>query len=850
MKILILESNLRKDLDINQEICDLREAIDQSPNPAQFQFEVERTVKAGDLQRLLLKHQPQIVHFCGHGSGDQGLVFADDEGKERRVETEALARLFRLCEQYINCVLLNACYSEVQADAIVEHIDYVIGMQQAIDDRAAIAFSQGFYLALGYDRSIEEAYEFGCNAIQLKVSSSSRARSAVSEEQRKFLVDEAIETTVLREHLKPILRKRPTLLATPNATQTPLSTELRLTMQLELDKVLEEEATSQYRSQVKDYLADHQLEPFEQVLLDQLRDELGLSIEETDRILAEEQAPILQARQAYEQRLTALIQFYPFNEAIVAELKRFQERRNLTDAEVADISQPIFAAAESAHRASLEEQAALQAALQAAQKEQEQEEKRQRYRQEFYRATEAAYPIADSIRLALKSFQQQIGLSDEAAEAIEQPILARLEAEHQERLRQRESDRLRREAQERQRRVEAEQAESDRLRREAQQAESDRLRREKAERQQQQAEADRLRREAQEPFVSFPTSWDDYKEADRRRREAQERQRQEANQPAGGDRYSSTLSRRRVIQAAIGVAGTGIAVAGGRLLQQQTSSVTVSPQQAPAVTANQRQTSSVTINDKGEVIDRHPVQPKIFTKDLGNGITLEMVQIPGGKFPMGSEKEGDTNESPQHSVTVQPFAMGRFEVTQAQWKAIASLPKVKIDLNADPSNFKGSDRPVEQVSWNDAIEFCDRLSAKTGKKCRLPSEAEWEYACRAGTTTPFNVGATLSTDLANYDGEQTIAVGSFPPNAFGLYDMHGNVWEWCTDYYHSTYQGAPTDGSAWVEGGDRKYRMLRGGSWFIDPWYCRSVYRYGNTPDIRGSNFGFRVCLPFREDLT
>ena len=213
-----------------------------------------------------------------------------------------------------------------------------------------------------------------------------------------------------------------------------------------------------------------------------------------------------------------------------------------------------------------------------------------------------------------------------------------------------------------------------------------------------------------------------------------------------------------------------------------------------------------------------------------------------------------SDESPQHPVTVPPFTMGKFEVTQAQWKAIASLPKVKIDLNVDPSKFKGSDRPVENVSWNDAIEFCDRLSAKTGKKYRLPSEAEWEYACRAGTTAPFNVGATLSADLANYDGtytygsgqkgtyrNETIAVGSFSPNAFGLYDMHGNVWEWCADYYHTNYQGAPTDGSAWVEGGDRANRLLRGGSWDDDPWLCRSALRNRLGPDRRYDFIGFRV---------
>jgi formylglycine-generating enzyme required for sulfatase activity len=206
-------------------------------------------------------------------------------------------------------------------------------------------------------------------------------------------------------------------------------------------------------------------------------------------------------------------------------------------------------------------------------------------------------------------------------------------------------------------------------------------------------------------------------------------------------------------------------------------------------------------------------------------------------------------------VKVPTFFMGKFVVTQAQWQAIATLPKVKIDLNPDPSNFKGDNRPVEQVSWNEAVEFCDRLSRKTGRTYRLPSEAEWEYACRAGTTTPFHTGATLTNKLANsaatfvYGSEpkgeyrqQTTPVGTFPPNAFGLCDMHGNVWEWCQDVYHSNYQGAPSNGSAWLTGGDGN-RLLRGGSWFISPRYCRSAYRLGSVADYRFDGIGFRLAL-------
>ena len=189
--------------------------------------------------------------------------------------------------------------------------------------------------------------------------------------------------------------------------------------------------------------------------------------------------------------------------------------------------------------------------------------------------------------------------------------------------------------------------------------------------------------------------------------------------------------------------------------------------------------------------------------------------------------------------------MGKFAVTQAQYQAI---------MGNNPSHFKGEKRPVEQVSWHDAIAFCQKLSKKTGNLYRLPSEAEWEYACRAGTTTPFYFGETITPDLVNFDGnytygsapkgiyrEQTIDAGSFPPNGFGLYDMHGNVWEWCEDVYHKTYEGAPTNGNAWNVGGETDTRLLRGGSWVNGPRYCRSAVRYRITPDGCSRLIGFRV---------
>jgi len=259
----------------------------------------------------------------------------------------------------------------------------------------------------------------------------------------------------------------------------------------------------------------------------------------------------------------------------------------------------------------------------------------------------------------------------------------------------------------------------------------------------------------------------------------------------------------------------------------------------------------VKINACGRVISNTRQQAKYLVEDLGNGVTLEMVYIPAGAFLMGfpnNEVSREDREGPQHRVTLPTFWMSKFQITQAQWQAM---------MGTNPSYFKGSlQLPVENVSWEEANAFCLKLSLKTGKTYRLPSEAEWEYACRAGTTTPFYFGETITPELVNYNGnynyvagpkgvyrEKTTPVGSFPPNDFGLFDMHGNVWEWCADVWHDNYHGAPTDGSVWETGGDHSYRLLRGGSWHDNAVWCRAAYRSGSTPDCRGNSVGLRVVL-------
>ncbi len=311
---------------------------------------------------------------------------------------------------------------------------------------------------------------------------------------------------------------------------------------------------------------------------------------------------------------------------------------------------------------------------------------------------------------------------------------------------------------------------------------------------------------------------------------------------------------------------------------------------------------TVLVNKTGQVIERKPVKAYFYDENLPEvgkrkeaQNYIRMMYIPQGEFWMGTEDEeierlvkkfgwgGYKRERPQRLVKVPAFYMSQTPITQAQWRAIASRTDLRVekDLNPDPSDFKdppkpplkrgasdsppfeggargGSptrwDRPVEGVNWYDAVEFCARLSKLTGREYRLPSEAEWEYACRAGTKTAFHFGETITADLANYRAtetyadeptgeyrEETTPVGQFPPNAFGLYDMHGNVWEWCADTWHDNYAGAPTDGSVWIKNGNDNRSPLRGGSWYLNPYFCRSAYRNDHFRRDLNVIIGFRV---------
>lgn len=256
-----------------------------------------------------------------------------------------------------------------------------------------------------------------------------------------------------------------------------------------------------------------------------------------------------------------------------------------------------------------------------------------------------------------------------------------------------------------------------------------------------------------------------------------------------------------------------------------------------------------TLDQAGKVTERYQGEGQKFIELIRGNLPLEMIALPGGTFQMGAvHGQGFEDETPRHLVSLAPFLIARTPVTQAQWQAVMGKPA--------KGRFDGADLPVENISWGDAQTFCKRLSRLTGRAYHLPSEAQWEYACRAGTSTPFYTGDTITTDYANYCGEHTFrdeAKGLYrhkttpasllPPNPYGLLDMLGNVWEFCADGWHPDYSGAPFDGSSWVWGAEKGFRVTRGGSWHEPPSNCRCATRLRVSEKEHDDYYGFRVAL-------
>ena len=260
---------------------------------------------------------------------------------------------------------------------------------------------------------------------------------------------------------------------------------------------------------------------------------------------------------------------------------------------------------------------------------------------------------------------------------------------------------------------------------------------------------------------------------------------------------------------------------------------------------------TVFIDLKGEISNKVTSECRILRQHLPDDVYLDLALIPAGSFLMGNHLPGGyKDEKPQHYVHLNSFFMSVTGITQHQWKAVmGKLP---------PCRGKTLDHPVDRVSWIDAGNFCTKISRLTDKMYRLPSESEWEYACRAGSSAAFCYGNMITTDFCNYVGAHSykggpegvyrhgpVPPGQFPPNKYGLYDMHGNLWEWCQDSWHDSYDGSPVDGEAWLNGGTEE-RVLRGGSWHDPPDLCRSSCRLKLMPSEGEDYTGVRIALTFK----
>ena len=266
-----------------------------------------------------------------------------------------------------------------------------------------------------------------------------------------------------------------------------------------------------------------------------------------------------------------------------------------------------------------------------------------------------------------------------------------------------------------------------------------------------------------------------------------------------------------------------------------------------------------TLDKTGKVRRSQLHHASFLPVSLAGADRLDMVSIAPASFWMGatnSEFRRKPVETPRRRVRVSPFLIGKYPITQSQWTAVAALPKMRRDLPTNPSHFQGGDRPVESVSWLEAVEFCDRLSQHTGRRFQLPSEAQWEYACRAGTQTPFHTGETVASQFANYVStstykaepagnylRSTVPVGQYKPNAFGLHDMHGNVWEWCADTWHRNHHNSSKNRRVMTSARQPQMRAIRGGGWLDSPDRIRSASRSKYLETALNRTIGFRVAI-------
>jgi hypothetical protein len=459
-KILVLLANPKgtKLLRLNQEIREIKEGLQLAKKRDNFQIESAEAVRDIDIHRSILNYEPQIIHFSGHGAGEPGLIFEDNTGQQKLVDAAALAGLFELFADQVECVLLNACYSEIQAKAIAQHINYVIGMSQEIGDKAAIKFAVGFYDALGAGRSVEFAYKLGCQVIRM---AGIREHLTPQLLRKQELHGESINTTPAPTSPPQDARKASVVSASPTLTPpTPPVT-----------KQEEPENITKYRQKVEEFASDGVIDDgIESHILNNLQKKLGLTDEQACAVTEE----VLEPYKIYKQQFNKKVaeQGYPLGEKAEAELKKLQNYYEIKDEFVNLLKQEgEQQEAEKLRQQQEAQKLQRQREQQKAEKlRQEHENNLRRYEEELLKVVQAQYPLDEFVRNKLKKFQQSLELRNEDVAQIEKPILDNKEVEYQEKLRQ---------EQEAEKRRQQEQLEAQRIQRQRKPQEAERLQRQK-----------------------------------------------------------------------------------------------------------------------------------------------------------------------------------------------------------------------------------------------------------------------------------------------------------------------------------------------------------------------------------
>jgi formylglycine-generating enzyme required for sulfatase activity len=884
-------------LQLDREVKTIDEALRRSRKRNNFEVEYRLAATPSELRRALLDVEPHILHFSGHGAGEQGLLFVSDEsagalyrseGGEVRatpsqtneirfVPAEPLAKLLGLCEEHLECVVLNACYSDVQGNAIAAYIPITIGTRDQINDKVAIKFAQGFYDAIGAGKGYEKAFEWGKVAIAFDLANDKLANVLIL--RKKFDSPEPIPTPEPSGAFHQIYEFSQG--DTPETGSVPYGVRLSGGMTWEEVPRVLKEAKRDLEDQlvwrevrpepcvfgqlISDYNSENQKVWYALVAVAHLdRDRFGRPLTVFRYFWCETEPQDWQCLQAILVWFANLKQIprWSLQDRLYLEPSNFyQVRKPVQPLPKANILRSYLL--EPSYGQNLQPWAVLQElnrdvlATYSTLKQQD---------------PEGEYPAAWVWNVADFRDVNNFFIKPVDEVAYQKfkprvPLIVQPEPDPEEH-----------------------------------KASFGAL--PTTTPQEQPTPTPYTKPRIQPPPVKTPQTVVAVPPQPVKT-PVKPRVQPVPNPPVQANPPNGRMTRRVLIVGGLATLSGSAVLLYDRLNKkhgESTETVSIDTPKFLGIPVEPYRYTSARVDAQGNVSHYETSAPigkyteTALTLPAG-AVPLEMVAIPGGTFRMGQTEEEkreliktagqDTydqyfaGEIPQHEVTVPDFFMGCYEVTQAQYEAVMGTNPTQgkawvwngSTWTSDtqiPAKFLGANKPVVGVSWDDAQEFIKRLNDLTGKSYRLPTEAEWEYAARAGSTTPFCYGETLTPAVANYNGnytygsgskgeyrEVTTPVGHFPANPWGLYDVHGNLCEWCADEWYDSYAQKPErlkqDGSIpWTkESSDispsiDKARLLRGGSWYDNPRDCRSALRGRSYHSVTSSNTGFRVVVAVR----